>query len=209
MSLEALEHGNHNLHLGQFECTGAYDTPVLQPVTLNRHFDWITFNNANACKERYRFGVHFFTDDYLFERLWNYPVRYRKLLEDFPVVTTPDFSLFSDWPLAVQIYNHFRKHLIGAYLQQNGVRVIPTICWGDQRSYSWCFDGEPSGGTVAVSSVGTQRRPETKQLFLDGYNEMLSRLNPTKIIFFGDVPDGCEGPIEHHASFYQEIQKRK
>ena len=27
---------------------------------------------------------------------------------------TPDFSLFTDYPVAVQLYNHWRKHLLGA-----------------------------------------------------------------------------------------------
>ena len=69
-------------------------------------------------------------------------------------------------------------------------------------SFAWCFDGEPIGGTVAISSVGTQKTPETRRLFLLGYSEMLIRLKPEKILFFGDVPDGCTGNIERHTSFH-------
>ena len=58
------------------------------------------------------------------------------------------------------------------------------------------------GGTVAVSSVGTQKAPEARRLFLLGYKEMLARLKPEKIIFFGDVPEGCTGNIERHTSFH-------
>ena len=43
---------------------------------------------------------------------------------------------------------------------------------------------------VAISSVGTQKAPEAKRLFLLGYNEMLRLLCPSKILFFGDVPEG-------------------
>ena len=46
---------------------------------------------------------------------------------------------------------------------------------------------------------------------MDGYAEMLRRLEPEKIIFFGDVPAGCTGCIEHHNAFHAGLahaQKR-
>ena len=86
-----------------------------------------------------------------------------------------------------------------------GLTVIPSICWSDENSFDWCFDGEPIGGTVAVSSVGTQKALETKQLFLLGYSETLDRLKPEKILFFGDVPEGCNGNIERHTSFHSGL----
>lgn len=118
---------------------------------------------------------------------------------------SPDFSLFTDYPVAVQIYNHWRKHLLGAYWQRLGMTVIPSICWSDESSFAWCFDGEPVGGIVAVSSVGAQKSPATRKLFLCGYREMMRRLRPEKILFFGDVPDGCEGNLEHHPAYYAAL----
>ena len=114
-----------------------------------------------------------------------------------------------DYPRAVQIYNHYRKHLIGAYWQSMGLTVIPSVCWSDHESFDWCFDGEPVGGCVAVSSVGTQKSPSARSLFMDGYNEMLRRLRPERIIFFGDVPSGCTGNIEQHAPYYQAVHARR
>lgn len=48
---------------------------------------------------------------------------------------------------------------------------------------------------MAVSSVGTQASKKTKALFLDGWNEMLSRLQPCKVLFYGRVPEECTGNI--------------
>ena len=188
---------------------GAFDTPVLQPVQLEKRILWTSFNCAKTTRNRAMFGVHFFIDDYLFERAWNDPARYALLLKDFQAVMTPDFSLFTDYPKSVQIYNHYRKHLLGAYWQRMGMTVVPSICWSDHDSYEWCFDGEPQGGTVAVSSVGTQKNPQARDFFLDGYKEMLSRLQPSKVIFFGDVPLGCDGNIERHEAFYQSVNSRR
>ena len=203
MSLEALKRNGHNLELGSFELSGEYGIPVLRPVQLDAHLTWIRFNHALREPQRERYGVHFFIDDYLFQRAWHDPPRYALFLRSFPAVMTPDFSMFADYPRAVQIYNHWRKHQMGAYWQQAGMTVIPSIGWIGRDSYSWCFDGEPVGGTVAVSSVGTQKSKEGRRLFLDGYNEMMARLMPSKIIFFGDVPRECEGNIEHHAPYYE------
>lgn len=205
MALEALKRNGHNLGLGEFPTEGMYDIPVIQPVRLPERADWLPFNAALSAKSPQRKSVHFFIDDYLFQRVWNDPKRYAALLHSFHAVMSPDFSLFTDYPIAAQIYNHYRKHLLAAYWQSLGLIVIPSVCWSDRGSYDWCFDGEPAGGTVAVSSVGTQKSPDARKLFLDGYNEMLVRLKPEKIVFFGNVPHGCEGNIEHHPPYYARV----
>ena len=207
MSLEALKRNGHNLELGTFDRAGEYGVPVLRPVHLSKRLEWLRFNHALREPHRDRYGVHFFIDDYLFYRAWHDPPRYALFLRQFPAVMTPDFSMFTDYPKAVQVYNHWRKHQLGAYWQRVGMTVVPTVGWIDKSSFSWCFDGEPEGGTVAVSSVGTQKNPDARRLFLDGYKEMLIRLQPEKIIFFGDVPDECKGNIEHHDPYYHTFTR--
>ena len=209
MSLEAMKRNGHNLELGRYNTTGQYDIPTIQPEILRERIEWISFNYAPTAVDREQLGVHFFVDDYVFLRAWNDPPRYANLLSRFKAVMSPDFSLFTDYPKAVQIYNHFRKHLLAAYWQSLGIKVIPSICWSDHSSYEWCFDGEPIGGLVAVSSVGAQKNSESQRLFLDGYNEMLARLRPKKVIFFGDVPKDCRGDIERHEAFYSAVYKRR
>lgn len=211
MALEALKRNGHNLELGLFSLDGPFDIPRLVPAHLNDRIPWIPFNSVMSDRRKEAHGVHFFIDDYLFQRAWNDPCRYAHLLSGYQAVMTPDFSMFTDYPVAVQLYNHWRKHQLGAYWQSLGLTVIPSICWSDHDSYAWCFDGEPVGGTVAVSSVGTQKNPLARTLFLDGYAEMMRRLQPEKIIFFGDVPAGCTGCIEHHNAYHAGLahaQKR-
>lgn len=147
-------------------------------------------------------------DDYQFNRLWTNPDAYLDMLRRFKAVCTPDFSTYTDFPKAVQIWNHYRKHWLGAYWQGNGITVIPTISWSDESSFEWCFDGEPVGGAVAVSSVGTQLNRRAAELFRLGYDEMLRRLNPSTIYFYGLVPEGISGPIVHVAAFQEQIKAR-
>lgn len=150
-----------NLQKAAFEGVGAYDIPLLSPETFT-DCELIGFNQAKTCKERGNKAVHFFLYDYQFERIWNRPDAYVDMLKQFKCIFSPDFSVYCDYPRALQIYNHYRKHWIGAYMQINGISVIPTIGWSNEDSFEWCFDGEPKGSAVAVSSVGTQKNKQAK-----------------------------------------------
>lgn len=197
-----------NLNIEQFETEGKYHIPILDPYNYEPT-EFIGFNFAKSAKDKKNKGVHFFVDDYQFERLWREPNAYIKLLSEFHSLMTPDFSLYQDYPKAIQIYNHYRKHWLGAYWQSLGFKVIPTIAWSDKDSFSWCFDGVPKGATVAVSSVGTQQSKKTKLAFLDGRNTMLERIEPETVIFHGNIPKECNANIIRIKSFQERFKEVK
>ena len=196
-----------NLERRMFSGVGSYGIPLLTPVDYEGNCQFIGFNYAGSCKNREDKGVHFFVDDYQFNRLWTNIDRYVPMLSQFRYVMSPDFSTYTDFPKAIQIYNHYRKHWIGAYLQQAGISIIPTISWSTPDSFEWCFDGEPVGGTVAISSVGCMNSKARKNLFLTGYAEMVKRLHPEKIIFYGNVPPECTGNIVRIRSFQDKFKE--
>lgn len=196
-----------NLQKRIFDGIGQYGIPFIEPQSYGLECEWIPFNYANSAKERENKGVHCFVDDYQMNRLWNNIDRYVDMLKQFQYVMSPDFSTYTDFPKSIQIYNHYRKHWVGAYLQENGVDVIPTISWSTPDSFEWCFDGEPEGGVVAVSSVGAENSREKKELFLAGYNEMITRLQPETILFYGKVPDECSDNISQIPPFCDRFKK--
>jgi len=202
------ERNYENLNKSIFAGVGAYDIPELLPEQCDVK-NWISFNFAKSCTECAEHGVHFFIDDYQFTRLWAMPDAYLQMLRRFPAVMTPDFSTYTDFPKVIQLYNHYRKHWLGAYWQHDGMLVVPTISWSDAKSFEWCFDGEPVGGCVAVSSVGALNDAANKAMFLDGYREMIARLKPTQIIFYGNVPNECEGNIYNVKAFQDKFRGRK
>lgn len=61
---------------------------------------------------------------------------------------------------------------------------------------------------MAVSSVGTQINRESRKLFLDGYKEMLIRLQPSLIYFYGNVPEECGGNIIRLAAYQEKFRNR-
>lgn len=204
------DRGYENLEKDLYPGEGPYDIPAINPVVMYEPPKFLAFDRALRCSIPEKRGVHFFMFDYMFQRVWDSPGDYIKVLKPFTVVCSPDFSLFTDFPLAFQIWNHYRKHWVARYWQENGVRIIPSICWSDERSYDWCFDGEPTHSTVMVSNVGTQKDSQAKRLFVQGYREMLDRLQPSNIFFYGDkVPDACEGHITQIMPFQSRLREIK
>lgn len=184
----------NNLEKMIFDGVGPYNIPEIKPEKFV-DCKYIRFNEAQKCRNCNGIGVHFFVDDYYFDKVWNQFGRYTKMLSKFDAVLTPDWSVYTDWPVAVNIWNHYRKHYVGAYLQEMGVKVFPTIEWSNKESHKWCFDGEPVGGCVAIGSIGTQKDVEARKLFVYGYDAMLERLQPETIMFWGALPRECRGNV--------------
>lgn len=181
-----------NLDKARFHGVGNYDIPMIQPKTADYDLNtkWIPWNYVSSFKDNpAHYGVHFFIHDYQFTRLWAQPDTYIERLRKFKYVLSPEFSIYTNMPPAMQIYNHYRKHWLGAYLQLKGVNVIPTITWGLPQSFNFVFDGEPSGTVVAVSGVGCTGNGDEMDLFMMGYEAMKERLNPSVILFNGKIPE--------------------
>lgn len=121
-----------NLASGMYEGVGKYGIPEIEPVYECDVNNWISFNYVKkySTKKDNDMGVHFFLYDHQFERVWNTPDKYITYLSRYNCVLSPDFSIFPDFPLAVNLFNHYRKHWLAKYWQERGITVIPTICWG-------------------------------------------------------------------------------
>ena len=195
-----------NYEKAQYSGVGEFDIPQLKGSNITNIPELIGFNYATSCKAPENKAVHFFLDDYQFKRVWEEPEKQMERLKRFRCVCSPDFSIYTDFPKALQIYAHYKKHWVAKMWEENGIEVIPTIAWSDRTSLSWCFDGEPTGGTVAVASVGTQGRKETKDMFIYGYDAMCERLQPETIIFYGIIPKECTGNIVHIKPFTEKFR---
>lgn len=173
---------------GQFEGDGFYDIPIIKGTKkVPKVSEWIGFNYVLSDKEPEGKGVHFFIDDYQFERVWRDPDRYIDLLKRYEAVLAPDFSPYGDMPHACQIFNHYRKHWCAAYMQSKGVNVIPVIrASTDLRSLEWYLEGEPKKSVVAISTMWASRVPEEMR---EEYETMIDTLEPCHIIVYGEVLD--------------------
>lgn len=142
--------------------------------------------------------VHFFLYDYNFEKVWDNPKLYLKSLSQYKGILTPDFSMYIEMPYAIQLYNTFRNRWCGAYFASKGLRVIPTINWSDEKSFDFCFKGIEKGSVVAVSTYmfhESNHHEDQKELFMKGYNKMLSEIEPEKIICYSEPFSEMKGNI--------------
>ena len=167
---------------------GRFDVPNIRPCNIDvSDAVVIGFNYALTEKNPEDKIVHFFLDDYQFERVWCNPDRYINLLKRFRAVIAPDFSLYTNFPRAVQIFNHYRQHWCAAYWQEAGINVIanPQWCLDDPSCFDWCLDGEPHESLICVSTTGGFRSNLKKQLWLEGWNRIMEELQPSEILLFG------------------------
>lgn len=196
-----------NQQLRMYEGAGEFDIPTVPAYHGEIPEKWIGFNCVMQCKNPGETGVHFFLDDYQFERIWNTPHKYLNVLRNFKAVIQPDFSMYRDFPKALNIYNLFRNCWIANYWIENGINVIPKPGYCDRDSHSWSLSVHEPGGVVAASSVGMMFYREDYDYFLAGYNEMLSLLIPDTILMYGEVPKHCGGNIIHIPSHQEKLHE--
>jgi hypothetical protein len=168
--------------------------PVIEPVTYIPK-DLIGFNYALTSKNK-DCGIHFYIDDYQFERVWNQPQSYIDKLSEFDCMLTPDFSLYTDMPIAMQIWNVYRSRLIGQIAQRNGMIVIPTVSWCREDSFAFCFDGLPKRATLSISTIGVKNDDYNFGLWKAGVDEMIKRLQPKTLLIYGGKVDYDYGNIK-------------
>ena len=163
---------------------GFYQMPIIKNnKTIPKEL--IGFNYVLSDTKPEGKSVHFFIDDYQFERLWNSPELYIDKLKPYDVVLSPDFSLYLDMPMAMKVWNIYRSRCLGHYWQQNGIKVVPTISWAEEDTFSFCFDGIPEKSIVAISTIGVKKDEKQLEIWKKGMDAMINRIRPSTILVYG------------------------
>ena len=147
--------------------------------------------------------IHFYEHDESFERIWRNPLKYLPNLKKFRGVILPDFSLYRDMPLAMQIWNIYRSRAIGSWLQREGVNIIVNIRYGDERTYRVCCDGVAENCVISIGTHGTMKNPVDRHYLLQGLETVVNRLHPSDIVIYGSAPNKyfqkiCDSGIRIH-----------
>lgn len=179
----------YNLELFDYESSskGFWEMPIIK----NDDYiptDLIGFNYAKTSQNK-NCGIHFYLDDYQFERIWNNPEEYIDILKEYECILSPDFSLYMDMPTPMKIWNIYRSRLIGQFYQNQGIKVIPTISWAEIESYDYCFQGIPKGSIVSISTIGVKKGNNELAIWKDGVDEMIKQIEPSTIIVYGGKVD--------------------
>ncbi|NJN95676.1 MAG: DUF4417 domain-containing protein [Anaerolineales bacterium] len=194
------------LHTRQiFETDNALGLPVIGNAGPIRPDRLHPYNQRTRSTDKLnRSAVHFFLDDYQFEVAWNRPNRALSYVRRFDVAITPDFSIWSHWPLALQQWNTYRNRWIGAFWISEGLTVIPSVSWAGPKSFDFAFAGILRNSTVAISTVGCNVNAKSRGNFIDGYCEMIERLTPTLVLCYGRMPFESIVETIEYPTFWEE-----
>lgn len=177
-----------NIEKGFFKSTNKYGIPDIKKdeFEVKELIPYRVDSNRNGT-------AHFFLDDYRFERCWRNPDSQIEELKKYDGVLSPDFSMYTNYPQAMQIWQVYRNRWCACYWQSLGIKVIPTISWSDEQSFKYCFLGVQKGSTVAIGTVGILNDEYAKTLFMNGFKEMLKQLEPKEILIYGNKLSELEG----------------
>lgn len=170
------------------EITGPYHSPIVRPIDITPT-KVISFNYALTCRHPEQYFVHFYIDDYQFERVWNTPTKYIELLKNFAGVIGPDFSAYTDLSMSQRIYNIYRNKALTAYWQKHGIKVIPNARWVDNcgLDFNNGFDGLPTHSTIAITTHSCFGETNYK-IFQQEFLDIVNKLQPTQIVCIGKLP---------------------
>lgn len=173
-----------------------YTMPILKPESFipEKIVGFSDLKNYGPCD----FGVHFFLDDHRFEQVWSHPMKYLNKMKRAQCVFSPDYSLYIGMPTAMSIWNAYRNRFLGALYQSYGLKVIPTVVWGDEDTYDFAFAGLPKNSVLAITTLGVCRYELEKKYFRNGVAELIKRLEPSDLLVYGQKLEFDSGNAKVH-----------
>lgn len=193
----------------QFSGAGHWRIPVIPKACFTddefQDLRLIDYDRTKPDDERHlERMVHFFLYDYKFERVWKRPDQDVEKLKRYRAILSPDFSMYLEMAPVMQLYNVFCNRWCGAYFASKGIRVVPTVSSGSETTCDFCFNGIPKGSTVAVPTYMVSahgNHADQKDFFMKGYQEMLRRIEPERIICYNKPFPEMEGEMEGNIVF--------
>lgn len=169
----------------------AYSTPlpVLAPYRGELPRRLVPFHEAYAKKD-YDSTVHFFIDDRLFLRVLRNPEKYLEFFQKCNSVIGSDLSQYSDMSAEDRYYSAYINSAFSAYLQQNGVNLIPNVTWSLPDSFYYSWTSMPTNSVIAINCKGILKHDASKYLWMTGYNAACNALHPSLIIRYGTIMPG-------------------
>ena len=182
---------------------GKYDFPVVIDKDIRLPKYLVPFSKRKRIKAEVKKDValHFYQHDVSFASFLQHPENFLSEIKEFGGIVSPDPSLYTNMPLAVQLYNSFLNRAITFFLQKNKVNVIPNVRWGSRESFEFCFDGLVTRATYAISGHGCIQKKCEKELFKKGLETMLEKLTPRLVLVYGPMPKSVFEDFEKEWNF--------
>lgn len=159
---------------------------------------------------RYKKGIttyHFYVDDYRFEQLFKNPILL--LQSGCRAVVEPNVSIHDQTPVAIALYQIYRKRYLARYLQECGLEV-----WADlnvsPHLEEWNALGIPQGYNAFFTRGVSGWQPT-----LDRHLQMAQRISglqhPNLVVYGGgkDIADWCMAKQVVHIAEYMNRGRKE
>lgn len=189
------------------ELDGKYGFPVLE-CNAPKPTETVDFKHSLKLNKVKNLNINFFIHDCEFNSVWNNPDKYMNHFKCFQSICGTDFSIDIKTPLALQIYNKYRNHVLSWYFQHNGIKLIPKVDLLPNCT-DWIYDGLPHNSMLCCSTNGRAKSGKAKQSFISCFKEMESTLNPHTVVIVGTKIDfETECDIIWFESVAQKFRKK-
>ena len=158
----------------------------------------------------------FYVDDWRFEGMWTNPVPSLARLKNFGLqyAMTPNYSLYADFPMAVQLFNVYRSRWVGCAMQDAGIKVIPDVQWSDPQSYEYCFLGLPVGCPCVSIQFQTRSGEDEHYSRMEGLEKLMETVEPRSLLIYGGeseeieiIRKKCDIPVTYIESRWDRISQ--
>ena len=181
---------------------GDYDMPVIGCFDNISKIDYLSLysdlqdyqKTDNTCVCFYQYdhvfdGVHGLYNSIIYQDEKRLAL-FRERFKNVKYIVGPDYSIFGDFPVALQIFNIYKSRVCMAWLKVNtNAVIIPNIRWTFDFSYEFAFDGIMKGSNIAISILGQIRDKDNRKMFFDGFKEAIDRIEPKAILIYGFVTE--------------------
>ena len=191
---------------------GDYDMPVVGNFDDISVIDYIAlYSDTSEYNKTENTCVAFYQYDHVFDGihgLYNSIVyqdeerlnKFRERFKGVKYIIAPDYSLFGDFPNALQIFNIYKSRVCMCWLIANTKAIVlPNVRWTFPFTFEYCFDGIMKGSNIAIGVLGQIRDKENKKMFLDGFKVAIDRIEPKCILVYGFVTESNFGELFGYA----------
>jgi len=189
-----------NIIKANYVTNNKYGYPIIRSddleVTNLYPFDRI--NTKRPDKKYFDRTVHFYLNDYKFNCIWNNPMKYLNLLSKYNGCIMPDFSNYDDYPEALNIFQMYKRFWITAFLQDYGIKVIPSVRINSSTDLDQPEIPElqpiSKYSTISISSVRMFNHANKSVLprFKAEVKKIIEVIEPKKIIWYGKIIDSID-----------------
>ena len=136
--------------------------------------------------KKYHVCGHGYVEDKYLAIAWNKPIWYASKLSLLDCVIEPNFSLREDYSYPQVITNLYKKRLLAAYWQKEGMMVIPDVAW-HSKYIDVCIEGCPKNSIITINSTGVCQDKKSVAVWKECYSYVVDTLSPIHIIRYGGI----------------------